>query len=169
MPLELAGHEDGHYVYRGAVPARTSGLHGYAVRVLPRHEDVLVPNELPADSLGGSRGVARPASLARAVPRRHCRRDFAFRRLYAGVSSLSGSIVRSATAAIPASASSAVASPISAPSVASSVVSAGSSAAPAVAASPLSALRREPCLVQCHPGCGPLRCGVELQREEAPS
>ena len=47
VALELAGHEDGHYLYRGAVPARTSGLHGYAVRVLPRHEDVLVPHELP--------------------------------------------------------------------------------------------------------------------------
>ncbi len=45
--LELTGHEDGHYIYRGAVPARASGLHGYAVRVLPRHEDVLVPHELP--------------------------------------------------------------------------------------------------------------------------
>jgi starch phosphorylase len=47
VALELAGHEDGRYLYRGAVPARASGLHGYAVRVLPRHEDVLVPNELP--------------------------------------------------------------------------------------------------------------------------
>ena len=47
VALELAGQEDGHYLYRGAVPARTSGLHGYAVRVLPRHEDVLVPHELP--------------------------------------------------------------------------------------------------------------------------
>jgi starch phosphorylase len=45
--LELTSQEDGHYLYRGAVPARTSGLHGYAVRVLPRHEDVLIPNELP--------------------------------------------------------------------------------------------------------------------------
>ena len=45
--LELIGQEEGRYVYRGAVPTRASGLHGYAVRVLPRHEDVLVPNELP--------------------------------------------------------------------------------------------------------------------------
>jgi starch phosphorylase len=43
----LAGQEDGYYLYRGAVPAKASGLHGYAVRVLPRHEDVLVPHELP--------------------------------------------------------------------------------------------------------------------------
>jgi starch phosphorylase len=45
--LELVGQEGGRYLYRGAVPARASGLHGYAVRALPRHEDVLVPNELP--------------------------------------------------------------------------------------------------------------------------
>jgi starch phosphorylase len=45
--LELEGHQDGTYLYRGAVPARASGLHGYAVRVMPRHYDVLVPNELP--------------------------------------------------------------------------------------------------------------------------
>jgi starch phosphorylase len=47
VPLELSGQEDGLFVYQGAVPARASGLHGYAVRVLPRHEDVLVPHELP--------------------------------------------------------------------------------------------------------------------------
>jgi starch phosphorylase len=47
VQLELVGNEDGHYLYRGAVPAKTSGLHGYAVRVLPCHDDVLVPHELP--------------------------------------------------------------------------------------------------------------------------
>jgi starch phosphorylase len=47
VELQLTGHEDGHYFYRGAVPARTSGLRGYAMRVLPRHEDVLVPHEMP--------------------------------------------------------------------------------------------------------------------------
>jgi len=47
VTLQLAWQEDGRYLYRGAVPARTSGLHGYAVRVLPRHEDVLIPHELP--------------------------------------------------------------------------------------------------------------------------
>ena len=47
VPLELVGHEDGRYLYRGAVPAKTSGLHGYAARVLPCHYDVLVPHELP--------------------------------------------------------------------------------------------------------------------------
>ena len=47
VPLELCGHEDGRHYYRGAVPAKSSGLHGYAVRVLPRHADVLIPHELP--------------------------------------------------------------------------------------------------------------------------
>jgi starch phosphorylase len=47
VPLELCGHEGGRYHYHGAVPGRTSGLHGYAVRILPRHEDVLIPHELP--------------------------------------------------------------------------------------------------------------------------
>jgi starch phosphorylase len=47
VPLEFCAHEGGRYHYRGAVPGRTSGLHGYAVRILPRHEDVLIPHELP--------------------------------------------------------------------------------------------------------------------------
>ena len=41
------GCDNGEHLYRGTVPSRASGLHGYAVRVLPRHDDVLVPNELP--------------------------------------------------------------------------------------------------------------------------
>jgi starch phosphorylase len=47
VPLDWAGEENGEHLYRGAVPARSSGLHGYSVRVLPRHDDVLVPAELP--------------------------------------------------------------------------------------------------------------------------
>ncbi|MBC7106293.1 MAG: alpha-glucan phosphorylase, partial [Firmicutes bacterium] len=47
VPLEWVGCEGDQHLYRGTVPAKTSGLHGYAVRVLPRHEDVLVPHELP--------------------------------------------------------------------------------------------------------------------------
>ena len=46
-PLDCAGREGDDYLYRGTVPSRASGLHGYAVRVLPCHDDVLVPNELP--------------------------------------------------------------------------------------------------------------------------
>ncbi len=45
--LEWVGREGGEHVYRGSVPSRVSGLHGYAVRVLPCHGDVLVPHELP--------------------------------------------------------------------------------------------------------------------------
>ena len=47
VPLELTGSRTGTTSTAATVPARTSGLHGYAVRVLPRHEDVLIPNELP--------------------------------------------------------------------------------------------------------------------------
>jgi len=46
-PLDWAGREGDDHLYRGTVPSRASGLHGYAVRVLPSHDDVLVPHELP--------------------------------------------------------------------------------------------------------------------------
>ncbi len=45
--LEWTGREEDGHVYRGTVPSRVSGLHGYAVRVLPCHGDLLVPHELP--------------------------------------------------------------------------------------------------------------------------
>jgi starch phosphorylase len=44
--LDWVGCENGEHLYRGVVPSKASGLHGYAVRVLPWHADVLVPNEL---------------------------------------------------------------------------------------------------------------------------
>jgi starch phosphorylase len=47
VPLEWVSCEDGEQVYRGSLSTRLSGEHGFAVRVLPRNEDVLVPNELP--------------------------------------------------------------------------------------------------------------------------
>jgi starch phosphorylase len=47
VDLEWVGLEDGVHTYRGSVPSRSSGLHGFSVRVLPHHDDVLVPNELP--------------------------------------------------------------------------------------------------------------------------
>lgn len=37
---------DGSHVYRCSVPFESSGRFGYTVRVIPRREDVLVPNEL---------------------------------------------------------------------------------------------------------------------------
>ncbi len=46
-PLVWVGSDNDEHLYRGTVPSRTSGLHGYAVRVLPCREDVLVPNDLP--------------------------------------------------------------------------------------------------------------------------
>ncbi len=46
-PLTWAECEHGEHVYRGMVAGRTSGTHGYTVRVLPRNDDVLIPNELP--------------------------------------------------------------------------------------------------------------------------
>jgi hypothetical protein len=39
--------ENGEQIYAGRLSTRVSGEHGFAVRVLPRNEDVLVPNELP--------------------------------------------------------------------------------------------------------------------------
>ena len=47
VPMAWTGYEDGLHVFVGEVPCRASGQQGYAVRVLPSHEDVLVPNELP--------------------------------------------------------------------------------------------------------------------------
>ena len=37
------GNGDGVYRYKGAIPCRTSGRYGFAVRVLPRHEDLVTP------------------------------------------------------------------------------------------------------------------------------
>jgi starch phosphorylase len=47
IDLEWSGTEEGDHIYAGTVPSRSSGMHGYSVRVLPRHDDVLVPHELP--------------------------------------------------------------------------------------------------------------------------
>ncbi len=37
----------GIYLYRGEIPCRESGLLGFSIRVLPFHEDALIPFELP--------------------------------------------------------------------------------------------------------------------------
>jgi len=47
ITMDCRGEEGGEYLYEGTVPNRSSGLHGFSVRVVPCHEDVLVPNELP--------------------------------------------------------------------------------------------------------------------------
>ena len=36
---------DGSHLFVGAIPCRASGLHGYALRILPRHEDLNNPYE----------------------------------------------------------------------------------------------------------------------------
>jgi starch phosphorylase len=45
--LQWVSGEHGEHLYRGTVLTRTSGMHGYSVRVMPRHDDILVPNEVP--------------------------------------------------------------------------------------------------------------------------
>ena len=35
----------GVYQYEGAIPCRTSGLHGYSIRVIPSHADMSTPFE----------------------------------------------------------------------------------------------------------------------------
>ncbi|MHB1344780.1 MAG: alpha-glucan family phosphorylase, partial [Thermoleophilia bacterium] len=46
VPLTWVGQEGDLHLYRGTIVCETSGMKGYSVRVLPRHEDVLIPNEL---------------------------------------------------------------------------------------------------------------------------
>ncbi len=45
-PMERVDEHDGIHNFRAQVPADHSGRHGYTVRVVPHHEEVLVPNEL---------------------------------------------------------------------------------------------------------------------------
>ncbi|MHB8868164.1 MAG: alpha-glucan family phosphorylase [Thermoleophilia bacterium] len=46
VPLTWVSQEGDLHLYRGVIVSETSGMKGYSVRVLPRHEDVLIPNEL---------------------------------------------------------------------------------------------------------------------------
>ena len=41
-----ASNGDGNYAFEGAISCRNSGLHGYSIRVLPRHPDLSNPHEL---------------------------------------------------------------------------------------------------------------------------
>ncbi len=45
--LEWVAYDNGEHIYRGTLSGRTSGMHGYSVRVVPHREDMLVPNEMP--------------------------------------------------------------------------------------------------------------------------
>ncbi len=41
-----ADNGDGNYTFEGKLPCNGSGLHGYSVRILPRHKDLSDPHEL---------------------------------------------------------------------------------------------------------------------------
>ncbi len=41
-----ASHGDSNYTFQGTIPCRSSGLHGYSVRIIPEHEDMSSPHEL---------------------------------------------------------------------------------------------------------------------------
>jgi starch phosphorylase len=46
VAMSTNGHHEGSaWVYTGTIPCRSSGQHGYAVRVLPRHADLANPFE----------------------------------------------------------------------------------------------------------------------------
>jgi starch phosphorylase len=60
--LHWVGSDHGEHLYRGTVPTRAPGLHGYSVRVMPRHEDSLVPNEVPLITWEESQEQAAPGA-----------------------------------------------------------------------------------------------------------
>ena len=45
MEYQSNGQVDGIYKFGGAVPCMTSGQHGFALRILPRHVDLVDPYE----------------------------------------------------------------------------------------------------------------------------
>jgi starch phosphorylase len=45
MGTNGAAPEGGAWLFSGTIPCRTSGQHGYAVRVLPRNADLANPYE----------------------------------------------------------------------------------------------------------------------------
>ena len=52
VPMRCVERKSGHHAYEGDMPCETSGLIGYAVRVVPHHPDVRTPNELLSISPG---------------------------------------------------------------------------------------------------------------------
>jgi glycogen phosphorylase len=46
MPMNHIGGADGVHNYTCNVPFHNSGRYGYTVRVIPKHERVLIPHEL---------------------------------------------------------------------------------------------------------------------------
>ncbi len=54
IPMLIAQSKGkGKYVFAGAIPCRTSGRHGYALRILPHHEDLGNPLEMGLVLWGG--------------------------------------------------------------------------------------------------------------------
>ncbi len=47
IELEWVRSEGSLHAYRAALPTPNSGRHGFAVRLIPQREDVLIPNEMP--------------------------------------------------------------------------------------------------------------------------
>ncbi len=47
IPMESRGRlDDGTHLFEGAISSYKTGLHGYTVRILPRHDDLHNPHEL---------------------------------------------------------------------------------------------------------------------------
>ena len=45
MTYDKAGQQEGEHFYTGSIPCRASGQHGFAVRILPKNEDLVDPYE----------------------------------------------------------------------------------------------------------------------------
>lgn len=47
IPMSLVAGSDGRYCFEGALTCNVSGMHAYAVRILPSHQDAVQPYDLP--------------------------------------------------------------------------------------------------------------------------
>ena len=48
IPMSWEGTiKDGAHLYQGNIPCNSTGLHGFSIRVIPCHEDAVIPLELP--------------------------------------------------------------------------------------------------------------------------
>jgi starch phosphorylase len=45
MTYDKRGQQEGEHYYTGSIPCRASGQHGFAVRILPKNEDLVDPYE----------------------------------------------------------------------------------------------------------------------------
>lgn len=47
IPMSFSSSNgDGSHIFQGVIPCRSSGLHGYSIRVLPKHKELSNPHEL---------------------------------------------------------------------------------------------------------------------------